>query len=363
MNKRIAAGISAGLVAGAFAISCVPPVTAHADYGDFAGYLDYVVGESSTAYASLGGGTDALTFAGYALLFRALYNYPDITEGWVEEGVMLPSEHIAIAGEYQYQGVIKPGVLISYDSTVITSSGFSVPMFTSEDITIDIGFTYSSPVTVRFSSGSIPNNSAVQMFSDNYSPYLDFTTSNGFSGNTPICGLNYNNFVPNWDNSLPGDGYVRHWNNLTASGIISGAQYVDIPGGDFSPGNIINVWNDSILPDLQNRPSLEPYIPDPYTPDAPYEPIYPTGDYVTGIPKDWTIEKPNIPEYPHIGFDISDADFDVIKPSEQIAEYTDGIGFWWALTSRLLDVTNLKVIAVLALGLGVLGFVLWRLGR
>ena len=52
-----------------------------------------------------------------------------------------------------------------------------------------------------------------------------------------------------------------------------------------------------------------------------------------------------------------------INPSEQIEEYTSGIGFWWALTSKMLDVTNMKVIAVLALGLGVLGFILWHLGR
>lgn len=97
-------------------------------------------------------------------------------------------------------------------------------------------------------------------------------------------------------------------------------------------------------------------------PDVPPEPIYPT-DFVTGIPKDWTIENPPLPTSPNVSLSPRDADFSVIDPSEAVAQNASAFDFWWWLTDRILTYTDMKNIVVLFVGLGAVSYILWRIGR
>ena len=358
MNKRIAAGISAGLVTAASIGFCCRPVPVYADSSDYEAYIDAGIDLAQAAASENGLTNSVAQYYGMFCLLRACIALN--TEN--PDGVEMPTNNIGTVGRYYYNGEHKLGTALSYGGYRFfadTGQGFSAPIFECPDGEILVGVENVSASGVSISTGSLN-----YLFAD-WTSNLRFSVDSVGTFEGHYCGVSVGTTESEWNsiNATTSPSYIYRPGNEHPSQIIGASVGFSAPAAGFVPGENVDYLNNVMLPYFRNIPEIEPYVPDPYVPETPYEPIYPTGEFVTGIPKDWTIENPDIPEYPHIGFDIPDADFDVIKPSEQIAEYTDGIGFWWALTSRLLDVTNLKVIAVLALGLGVLGFVLWRLGR
>lgn len=132
------------------------------------------------------------------------------------------------------------------------------------------------------------------------------------------------------------------------------------PTGTVSKAEPWEYFNDNLVPHLiDTYPDIPPeYLPPVYTPDTPYDPIYPT-DFVTGIPKDWTITNPQLPDIPSIGIQKPDADL----PTISLTPYTNGVSFWWALVGDILDTTALKSLCITFLGVGLLVYCLWRLGR
>lgn len=97
-------------------------------------------------------------------------------------------------------------------------------------------------------------------------------------------------------------------------------------------------------------------------PDTPIEPIYPT-DFVTGIPKDWTIENPPLPTAPYI--DFGQGDFDFSKPSEYLEEVVneaEALDFWWWLTEKTFKKCGVFEYFLAFITLGFAMFALWRWG-
>lgn len=177
-------------------------------------------------------------------------------------------------------------------------------------------------------------------FTSSYQPYTYYVERQISSGNPPI---------------------------LTSGSDVAGYTYIggfnytyDMPSGDFDLEKPWLYYNDVLLPDLRSK---LPDAPDdvfvyPYGYDTPIEPIYPT-DFVTGVPKDWTITNPQLPEIPEIGIDKPSGDL----PTISLAPYAHGVGFWWALVGEILDTTALKTLCITFLGVGLLIYCLWRLGR
>lgn len=103
-----------------------------------------------------------------------------------------------------------------------------------------------------------------------------------------------------------------------------------------------------------------------FEPDAPApDPEYPT-DFVTGIPKEWTIENPVLPTAPALEFDNYEQDLSELQPVNTLKSISDvvrGINFWWWLTEKTLDDLSLKVFYIIFLSLAVLCFVIWYLGQ
>lgn len=142
-------------------------------------------------------------------------------------------------------------------------------------------------------------------------------------------------------------------------------KQVIFPSGNVSKASPWDYYNDLLIPYLQDTyPDFPPeYFPpayEPETPDIPYEPIYPT-DFVTGVPKDWTITNPQLPSIPDLDFQIPTADFESLDVSP-IRQNLSGVGFWWDLLETVLDTTAFKGLFLAFAIIGLAIFVLWKLG-
>lgn len=116
--------------------------------------------------------------------------------------------------------------------------------------------------------------------------------------------------------------------------------------------NVLNPYMEDIAPETA------PYLYDP----TPYEPIYPTGETVSGMPKEWTIENPALPSY-NLDLQLPTADYSAVDVATPIEQNASGIRFWWVMLGTLLDHFGLKSLVVLACALGLFILVLTRLGR
>lgn len=117
--------------------------------------------------------------------------------------------------------------------------------------------------------------------------------------------------------------------------------------------DVLNPWA------VEQSPDIEPYLLDPV---EPVEPIYPTGEMVQGMPKEWTVENPALPSY-NLDLQLPTADYETIDVATPIEQNATGIRFWWAMLGTLLDHFGLKSLVVLACALGLFLLILTRLGR
>lgn len=123
--------------------------------------------------------------------------------------------------------------------------------------------------------------------------------------------------------------------------------------------NALDYISDVLNPYMvENVPDLEPYLYNPHV----GEPIFPTGDTVSGMPKEWTIKNPALPSY-NLDLQLPTADYSTVDVATPIEQNASGIRFWWAMFGTLLDHFGLKSLVVLACALGLFLLILTRLGR
>lgn len=109
-----------------------------------------------------------------------------------------------------------------------------------------------------------------------------------------------------------------------------------------------------------NYPDYIYLVPEPVTPTE--SPTYDDGDIVSGIPRDWTITNPQIPTSPVLALDTPDGDITDLTPGDTFSNYTSGVGFWWALTSKILDTFDIKTLVIAVLCVGFALFALYKIG-
>lgn len=140
-----------------------------------------------------------------------------------------------------------------------------------------------------------------------------------------------------------------------------------LPGlDDFGPITSEN-W-DEYIKDVYNPYMVEQYpdfAPYMYDPDAvdPEDPIYPTGETLQGIPKEWTVVNPQIPSPGNLDLQLPTADYSDADIVPIIEENSEGLGFWWSLLTYILEEFRVKSLVILALVCGLLVTVLTKLGR
>lgn len=350
-----------------WALAFLEPLPARAELGDFSGYMDYVCSVSvPAATASLG--TTAVYAVDFAALALCSYAFSTLS---YDDNVYptIAGQGACLYGTYVFQGVEYPGIMFTY-SNMSTGNQVAMPLFSSPHLIVNAGMQSSTPVTIRWLFGGIPNNSTVGM--SVYAPSnvdasfsVDFIgggTSTTFNTTGKFVSLWYSRSAPNWGNSLPtASAYTATLYDNIKPALMSGLQQYDLPV-DFDPADIQNVWNNEFLPFLEQYPELEPYLPEPYVPDTPYEPIYPS-EYVTGLPKSWTVENPPLPTAPHI--DFGQGDFDFSKPIEYLEEVVneaEALDFWWWLSEKTFKRTGLYNYFLAFITLGFAMFALWRWG-
>lgn len=178
-----------------------------------------------------------------------------------------------------------------------------------------------------------------------------FTSTYTGSGNT----VSFSCYT--YSDSIP----VLSSRRISSSNLVGGfPSDLVFPSGSLSKASPWEYYNDVLIPFLQNEYPDTPVdlMPIPY--EEPYEPIYPT-DFVTGVPKDWTITNPQLPEIPDLDFQIPTADFDSLDVSP-IRQNLSGVGFWWDLLETVLDTTAFKGLFLAFAIIGLAIFVLWKLG-
>ena len=225
MNKRIAAGISAGLVAGALAISCISPVTAHADEGNYVGsteweqFIDYWHSSLNVAIDDISGGAfDAddiarLNTANFAYASMLYQQYAqslctDPETGEIDYSVDIPSGQVA-CGWYYRANKPHPVVTFGYNQTGdwTTLNNTSVVLVSSDEFTISCNVNLNNNVVYHGVQSKNYDNTWYEYFFNNATisglSGSGYVSSSGFStsGNRFIVRAGeFGNHVANLDN-------------------------------------------------------------------------------------------------------------------------------------------------------------------
>lgn len=346
--KRVCAGVLAGVVAASAVVMPVEPVLVHADAGEFAGISDYLTTFSPTI-SSVPGSPEYIA---------ALWAIHTCLENPVTQTGFDIADSTIIGGYFfDDSGTLHSGASVDFQNvnnvdggTVIFSSSlFDVKMtfpsgstfYCSKSITSSsTTFTYGASVSGYFASGTLYSISG----------YLD-NLQDGGSPAYIVC-LSGDQSTPTIS---PSASPTSNSNRITIGG-----QTIlpdTLPSWD-GQSDYTTYINNSLNPYIINKyPDLAPYV---YSPEPPFVPEYPT-DYVTGIPKDWTITNPQLPQIPDLDFQIPTADFDSLDISP-IRQNLSGVGFWWDLLETVLDTTAFKGIFIAFAIIGLAIFVLWKLG-
>lgn len=152
-------------------------------------------------------------------------------------------------------------------------------------------------------------------------------------------------------------------NTMPYSLLGEAVSFPSLPVNDAFPtisvDNALDYVADVLNPYMQEiAPETVPYLFNPREGD----PVYPTGETVQGMPKEWTIENPALPSY-NLDLQLPTADYEAVDVVTPINQNASGIQFWWAMLGTLLDHFGLKSLVVLACALGLFLLVLTRLGR
>lgn len=353
MRKKIAVCTSA-IVAAASVGVCCRPVPAFADSSEYEAYIDAGIDLAQAAASENGLTNSVAQYFGMFCLLRACIAMNTETG----DAVAMPTNNIGTVGRYYYNGEHKLGTALSYGGYRFFADqgqGFAAPIFECPDGEILVGVE-----NVPASGVSISTGSANYLFSD-WTTNLRFSVDSVGTFEGHYCGISVGSSEIDWSsvNATTSPAYIYRPGNETPSQIIGASVGFSAPSSGFVPGENVDYLNNVMLPYFRDIPEIEPYVPAPYVPGEPYEPIYPTGDFVTGVPKEWTVENPVLPTSPQMNIDIPNAS---LPDLSGLSQYTNGVGFWWSLTGWIMDTFGIREIVLLLIGLGVFAFVLYRLG-
>lgn len=130
-------------------------------------------------------------------------------------------------------------------------------------------------------------------------------------------------------------------------------------GGSLTTEKLSDYWYNDFTPYVKTNYPDSTWLVEP---DTPPESQYPS-EYVTGIPRDWTVVNPPIPTSPTVDFIPNQMDFS--QPLEQIRavrESASAVGFWWWLTDKTLNSLGLFKYFIAFIAFGIAAYCLWRWG-
>lgn len=380
-NKKplaVALGVILVLAPGAVIIDNLEPVPVYADAGELAGLTDFL--DAGMAVDSSGVPSAAWNLNGYAAYTSGLWAIRECLKHPIEGTTWTLSSCASVSGKYYLYNQLYPCISVCVSGGKYAPDEGSFNLFQSPKFSItyqvfhndqsyrdfDLSFSiYSSSgstyVTTRAKNapnesgtiGSFRGAVAFRCSGGVFDDYvLNYTTG---STVTVSRNLKYSSNIPVLD---PSQGLSYYLQAGTNSHAIAG-DWVrgTFPGSADTPitldyiQDVYNPWY------VEQYPELEPYIYAPYSPEFP-DP----SDAYPGIPKEWTIKNPQLPTSPSIGLNAYKPDLSEMNPSESIMEYDSGFDFWWWLTNQALTHTNTKTIVLLAILLGLVGYLLWHLG-
>lgn len=371
-----------------FVFVCFHPVDAYADdnYTGSSAWQDWLTYWHSSLNVAVDDVSDGAFDADDLYKLRALqYAYGSMLYQQAATAMVTPDNFIpagTIESGWYYRGGIAHTVTCFYygqNSDPVNVSGGRVAFASADDFTIAVDYTPK------------PNISYPAFLTMNFYGYYYIASNSSLT----FTGTNCTGIMSNYDFVDSQQCYVSRIatydtiitmdeTTLSSSYFVTSGYYSDRParliGGmlknpngqpisnttqQFIRATVSNSFPDFVDALKEDLYSTYPsYIIDEIwiDPDTPIEPIYPT-DFVTGIPRDWTIENPPLPTSPNVSLSPRDADFSIIDPSEAVAQNSSAFDFWWWLTDRILTYTDMKNIVVLFVGLGAVSYVLWRIGR
>lgn len=362
LYKRVLCIASGSALALSMCPVLISPLDVSADAGEFSGAFDYFSGFSSTEVHSVPGG---------AVVTGIMYALDLCTRNPIHQDTVIYADSLGVVTGQFVDGSdnsIHSGTICFPNATFYADE--SIDVFTSDLFNISVSpssvvsafYPFSSRIDV-LSYGLVyhisPVSSSLGLSAKTYPPYFSDNFASGSPSSYPydIKLLVQNSSVTlNPSSSLT--SHICLGGRYTPGPIMGNALSVSMPSGSFTPATIDNYWSESVFPYIVNNyPECVKFI------EAPYEPEYPDpSDFYPGIPKDWTIDNPQLPTVPDLDLQLPTADFDDLDPVEPITSNLSGVSFWWDLLETILDLVDVKAfwIAIAAIGLAV--FVLWKLG-
>lgn len=349
--KKIIAALSGVCLAAVSCLTFYRPVTVHADAGELVGAVDYFTGLDSAAVQSLSPAGFAVAGAVFAV--NQALAHPIEGIGAIDASSLTTFSGVYATGSSSNRE-IKLATVSIYSGSFNSSDGDGVSFIYGDDYD-DICRFYGTFSSIKcqatqngsafiISLGGIGGSGNMQIYN-----FKDNTSANTGSSYQAYlsCNVHTSSYIPTYKDP----SFIAQYGYLGNSrpDLIGNAKQVQLPAGTIDsdyPQILINWVN-------ENYPEYIDLFP-----DLPPDPIYPS-EYVTGLPKDWTIENPPLPTSPQIDISVPDA---TLPDLSGLREYTDGVGFWWALTGHIMDVFGIRTIVLLLIGIGVFAFVIYRLG-
>lgn len=378
MCKKIAVCTAVLVAAASVGVCCRPvPVYAEDSYTgstEWENWLDYWHSSLNVAIDDVTGGTfdaddlvkvNALQYAYASML------YQQAASAFVQEGSNVPSGNI-FSGWY-YRGNVPHNVTVfgygSRDDPAVASS--NIPIVSADDFSISLianyptSLAYPTFYTSFIDPGRWYYTTLDYRFTFEGTICSGIVTNASFSTQEVSAYTITNSVVELNDASYPSTRFVNHsYPTLYLGGVLkdSNGSPISNTRQQFVRASVSNsfpAFVDNLKQEMYNNYSPEIVDIIWTDPETPFEPIYPTGEYVTGIPKEWTVENPVLPTSPQMSIDVPDAS---LPDLSGLSQYTDGVGFWWSLTGWIMDTFGIREIVLLLIGLGVFAFLLYRLG-
>lgn len=370
-NKhRFMCGLCAAVIACCTASVTISPVPVYADFGELSGisdYLDFAFGEGAMGGAS---SSPAWALDGFPAYLGALWMADLILNNPLQLGGGLDFQNaVCITGLYSVGGSVRRGFITLADN--VTTGADRFVLAESSDFSIALacspynghggltGRTYTSTST----SGSTLRTNYDFHNSDGGRIEYDFIFTDGksfFNDYTRrVSSTSYNfHYAVGISSNVPalssGESISKYFSSNPSLFMGQGVKpYIPPYSGADLNDYVINVLNPYYL---NLYPDIEPYVFAPYSPEFP-DP----SDVYPGIPRDWTVINPDLPDVEKKHLTLPDFSWSSIDLSG-IQEVSHGVGFWWALLGKAFDDFHLMPVTLLVVGLAVVGFVLWKLG-
>lgn len=359
-------GVALGVVS---CFSWYDPVPVHADAGEFAGAVDYIIaleGEEAGALSTPGGG-----YVSGALI--ALYL---CTRTPISTGSTVDASTVAFTSGTYYNGnTLKRGALVCTSGSFAGVDGYDFAF--SEDFDLYITGSGVSTGFIGTASDSGTWRYYRYLFSPTFSgsDNLSVIISNRKSSSGCLSGsynCTWGSYYMGVSLSITGSSPQLSGTSLSSyiaggdfnggssrPAILGNTVYSRLPSGDLDLADPMPYYNTVLRPYIvENYPEYIYLLPQ--VPESSSE--YATDDIVPGIPKDWTIINPELPTSPHLDLTIPDGDFQAIDPGDTFTGFASGVGFWWSMVNEFLNTFHIKTLALALLAVAVAIFALYKIG-